>query len=170
MWPTAVFKIHFGILFSSGGKLVKSGGAAGSSGSSGKGGVVQRKDHGRDWGTGIEQKKFRVASPTFFSNPNINIPGLMDDEDEDEFDSDDDFDDDDDDFFSNVGSDEELERRLSKKKKKKGEEVEVETGPGADSAVSRIEFRGNQVREIRRSLFWNIILPYLIANPTFFPG
>ena len=168
MWPTAVFKIHFGISFSSGGKLVKSGGAAGSSGSSGKGGVVQRKDHGRDWGTGIEQKKFRVASPTFFSNPNINIPGLMNDEDEDEFDSDDDFDDDD--FFSNVGSDDELERRLSKKKKKKGEEVEVETGPGADSAVSRIEFRGNQVREIRRSLFRNINLAYLITNPTFFSG
>ncbi len=166
-----MLKNYFGVSFSSGGKLVKSGGAAGSSGSSGKGGgsgVVQRKDHGRDWGTGIEQKKFRVASPTFFSNPNINIPGLMNDEDEDEFDSDDDFDDDD--FFSNVGSDDELERRLSKKKKKKGEEVEVETGPGADSAVSRIEFRGNQVREIRRSLFRNINLAYLITNPTFFSG
>ena len=33
----------------------------------------------RDWGTGIAQKKFRVGSPTFFSNPNINIPGLLDD-------------------------------------------------------------------------------------------
>ena len=28
---------------------------------------------------GITQKKFRVGSPTFFSNPNINIPGLLDD-------------------------------------------------------------------------------------------
>lgn len=32
---------------------------------------------GRDWGTGIAQKTFRVGSPTFFSNPNINIPGMM---------------------------------------------------------------------------------------------
>ncbi|TRY73759.1 hypothetical protein TCAL_02552 [Tigriopus californicus] len=36
---------------------------------------------GKDWGTGIEQRHFRVGSPTFFSNPNINIPGLMDDSD-----------------------------------------------------------------------------------------
>ena len=34
----------------------------------------------RDWGTGIEQKRFQVGSPTFFDNPNINIPGLMDDD------------------------------------------------------------------------------------------
>jgi hypothetical protein len=34
---------------------------------------------GRDWGTGIAQKTFRVGSPTFFKNPNINIPGMMDD-------------------------------------------------------------------------------------------
>ena len=34
---------------------------------------------GTDWGTGIAQRPFRVGSPTFFSNPNINIPGLMDD-------------------------------------------------------------------------------------------
>jgi hypothetical protein len=33
----------------------------------------------RDWGTGIAQKKFRVGSPTFFANPDINIPGLIDD-------------------------------------------------------------------------------------------
>ena len=53
----------------------------------------------RDWGTGIEQKHFRVGSPTFFSNPNINIPGMMDDldglscsdsDDYDDFDEDDD--------------------------------------------------------------------------------
>eukprot|EP00095_Tigriopus_kingsejongensis_P006389 snap_masked-scaffold117_size339417-processed-gene-2.5 protein:Tk06389 transcript:snap_masked-scaffold117_size339417-processed-gene-2.5-mRNA-1 annotation:"endoribonuclease dcr-1" len=36
---------------------------------------------GKDWGTGIEQRHFRVGSPTFFRNPNINIPGLMDDSD-----------------------------------------------------------------------------------------
>ena len=34
---------------------------------------------GKDWGTGIAQRPFRVGSPTFFSNPNINIPGLIDD-------------------------------------------------------------------------------------------
>ena len=34
-----------------------------------------------DWGTGISQRPFRVGSPTFFSNPNINIPGLVEDED-----------------------------------------------------------------------------------------
>jgi hypothetical protein len=42
--------------------------------------VLPKSDKGgRDWGTGIAQKTFRVGSPTFFSNPNINIPGMMDD-------------------------------------------------------------------------------------------
>ena len=42
--------------------------------------VLPKTDKGgRDWGTGIAQKTFRVGSPTFFSNPNINIPGMMDD-------------------------------------------------------------------------------------------
>ena len=36
-----------------------------------------------DWVSGIEQKRpFRVGSPTFFSNPNINIPGINDGYDE----------------------------------------------------------------------------------------
>ena len=38
-----------------------------------------RSNGGTDWGTGITQRPFRVGSPTFFSNPNINIPGVMDD-------------------------------------------------------------------------------------------
>ena len=38
-----------------------------------------RSNGGTDWGTGIAQRPFRVGSPTFFSNPNINIPGVMDD-------------------------------------------------------------------------------------------
>ena len=38
-----------------------------------------RSTGGTDWGTGIAQRPFRVGSPTFFSNPNINIPGVMDD-------------------------------------------------------------------------------------------
>ena len=33
----------------------------------------------KDWVSGIEQKRFRVGSPTFFSNPNINIPGISGD-------------------------------------------------------------------------------------------
>uniref|UniRef100_A0A0K2UZN8 ribonuclease III n=1 Tax=Lepeophtheirus salmonis TaxID=72036 RepID=A0A0K2UZN8_LEPSM len=41
--------------------------------------TLETEGGSKDWGTGIEQKIFRVGSPTFFSNPNINIPGMMDD-------------------------------------------------------------------------------------------
>ncbi len=126
-------------------------------------GKTNKKSQGRDWGTGIEQKRFRVASPTFFSNPNINIPGLIEDED--------DFDDDFDDDLSYVDSeDEEWE---NKKKKKKNDDLEVrkwrlavkiffnvahttgdpciwkvEPEVGGSSGVARIEFRGNQAEAI----------------------
>ena len=75
----------------------------------------------RDWGTGITQKKFRVGSPTFFSNPNINIPGLMDDLD----------------GFSCSDSEEELDD-LTTSKKLDIDEVE-------DVGNVRIEFRGRNL-------------------------
>lgn len=76
----------------------------------------------RDWGTGIAQKKFRVGSPTFFSNPNINIPGLLDDLD----------------GFS--CSDSEDEDPLEAAKKVDIDEVE-------DVGNVRIEFRGRNLAE-----------------------
>ena len=54
------------------------GSLPGSKSSSGVGSKAGMKS---DWGTGISQRPFRVGSPTFFSNPNINIPGLVEDED-----------------------------------------------------------------------------------------
>ena len=77
----------------------------------------------RDWGTGITQKKFRVGSPTFFSNPNINIPGLMDDLD----------------GFSCSDSEEEPDD-LATSKKLDIDEVE-------DVGHVRIEFRGRNLAE-----------------------
>ncbi len=76
----------------------------------------------RDWGTGIAQKKFRVGSPTFFSNPNINIPGLLDDYD----------------GFS--CSDSEDEDDVTAAKKLDIDEVE-------DVGNVRIEFRGRNLAE-----------------------
>ena len=76
----------------------------------------------RDWGTGIAQKKFRVGSPTFFSNPNINIPGLMDDMD----------------GFS--CSDSEEEDEIERSKKLDIDEIE-------DVGNVRIEFRGRNLAE-----------------------
>ena len=89
----------------------------------------------RDWGTGIAQKKFRVGSPTFFSNPNINIPGLMDDLD----------------GFSCSDSEEEVDD-LAASKKLDIDEVE-------DVGNVRIEFRGRNLAEVTKNMknFENIV-------------
>lgn len=77
----------------------------------------------RDWGTGIAQKKFRVGSPTFFSNPNINIPGLLDDLD----------------GFSCSDSEEEEEFTFNKK-------LDIDEVEDVGNNV-RIEFRGRNLAE-----------------------
>lgn len=77
----------------------------------------------RDWGTGIAQKKFRVGSPTFFSNPNINIPGLLDDLD----------------GFSCSDSEEEEEFTFNKK-------LDIDEVEDVGNNV-RIEFRGRNIAE-----------------------
>ena len=92
-----------------------------------------------DWVSGIEQKRpFRVGSPTFFSNPNINIPGINDGYDE-LFEEglscsdDDDFDLDSDDSDS--------PRKARRRSATAGETATTEDGV-------RIEFRGNQAEAI----------------------
>ena len=92
-----------------------------------------------DWVSGIEQKRpFRVGSPTFFSNPNINIPGINDGYDE-LFEeglscSDDDFD-------SDSGGSE-----VGARSKRRSEAASGETATTEDGV--RIEFRGNQAEAI----------------------
>ena len=81
----------------------------------------------RDWGTGIAQKKFRVGSPTFFSNPDINIPGLMDDMDG---------------FSCSDSEDEDFYGTGSKKHHIDDNVAEVE-----DVGRVRIEFRGRNLAE-----------------------
>ena len=91
-----------------------------------------------DWVSGIEQKRpFRVGSPTFFSNPNINIPGINDGYDE-LFEEglscsdDDDFD---------FDSDDSSSPRKARRRSAAGETATTEDGV-------RIEFRGNQAEAI----------------------
>ena len=81
----------------------------------------------RDWGTGIAQKKFRVGSPTFFANPDINIPGLMDDMDG---------------FSCSDSEDEDFYDGGSKKNQFDENVAEVE-----DVGRVRIEFRGRNLAE-----------------------
>ena len=126
--------------------------------------VGKGKGGGRDWGTGIEQKPFRVASPTMFDNPNINIPGAMDDEFfSDYFDSDA-LATESDDLLSDVDD----EAKTKKKKKgKKGQggnscdEEEVSDGALGESGVTRIEFRGNQVLQKTLNCFIYFVVLYL---------
>ncbi len=95
---------------------------------------LNSKGGSRDWGTGIEQKTFRVASPTFFSNPNINIPGLLDS----------DLSDDDSDL-SSVYSDYDDASDSSKKRKKKKSDDELVDKEKVGEV--RIEFKSNNLAE-----------------------
>ena len=95
-----------------------------------------RSNGGTDWGTGIAQRPFRVGSPTFFSNPNINIPGVMDDYDRfscsdvSELDNTDDF-------------DEQELRSHSRGDKYNAEDPK----DGEDVGNMRIEFHGDNMAE-----------------------
>ena len=95
-----------------------------------------RSNGGTDWGTGIAQRPFRVGSPTFFSNPNINIPGVMDDYDRfscsdvSDMDNMDDFD------------DQELRDRSMSSKYNNQDPKE-----GEDVGNMRIEFHGDNMAE-----------------------
>ena len=95
-----------------------------------------RSNGGTDWGTGIAQRPFRVGSPTFFSNPNINIPGVMDDYDRfscsdvSDLDNMDDFD------------DQELRDRSMSSKYNNQDPKE-----GEDVGNMRIEFHGDNMAE-----------------------
>jgi hypothetical protein len=122
----------------------------------------------RDWVSGIEQQRFRVGSPTFFSNPNINIPGVssgdgvIDDDLEGLSCSDDD--DDDLDFGFDSGGSDGLDFSGASRGKSKAADAEETLEDGVckykttttytimtNSIYSpqvRIEFRGNQAEAI----------------------
>ena len=100
----------------------------------------------QDWVSGIEQKRpFRVGSPTFFSNPNINIPGINDGYDE-LFEEGLSCSDDDDDFDFDSGGSDGSTSSPRKMKRRSGAMAAGETATTEDGV--RIEFRGNQAEAI----------------------
>ncbi|QQP56859.1 Endoribonuclease Dicer1, partial [Caligus rogercresseyi] len=104
--------------------------------------LLPRVDHeaskggSKDWGTGIEQKIFRVGSPTFFSNPNIHIPGMMDED--DDLDGLSCSDSEDDDYYY-----EKFDTYRNRKSTASGTALDSVTQDGS----GRIEFRGENMAE-----------------------
>lgn len=108
----------------------------------------QKQQLRSDWVSGIEQKRpFRMGSPTFLSNPNINIPGINDGYDE-LFEEGLSCSDDEDDFdFDSDGSDGGPSSSAQRRRKRRSDMTAAGEMATTEDGM-KIEFRGNQAEAI----------------------